>query len=498
MPKILPNVPAVPAAGADALFVTSQLRSAAQSRDKSDAPSGGFEKALDGARRRERPKAERDDQPADTDKAVKPKAARPKHRTERRPKDGDAKAAEGAKQHDDESTGPLESREDAAPDQAERPSQDPKASAKDARPKRVESDDAAAHVNVDASQVAVPQTKVAESAEQSTASAETAEVADAEEVVDVPKTNQAKQVDAADSNDAALAAAAAQTIDADENPPEQAQEVSSKTPSSAANPVAQTAKRARPVAKSEFTSDADAPPQFGGAVAAKSDKTVAASANRAGIIESLDPNTDASGSVKASPHQLDAAPAPDPASSFAHALEALSPQDAKAPTTTTVASSQTPPPPPAPEVKFADDNHPAIVAGVRGQLMPDGGTMHLRLDPPELGPLAVTVRMRNGVMEASFETSNDEAAKLLSHSLSSLKSSLESQGMNVERLHVQQAPKSEQSNPNGNSNDRDGQQGQNRGNAADHPAQREQQRREMLRRMWRKLSGVEDPLDLVA
>lgn len=191
--------------------------------------------------------------------------------------------------------------------------------------------------------------------------------------------------------------------------------------------------------------------------------------------------------------------APQPASpvgresSLAQTLENFAPQNTK--TTThpapSISSSQQ-----APEARFADDNHPTIVAGVRGQLMPNGGTMHIRLDPPELGPLAVTVRLRGGVMEASFETQSDEAARLLSHSLGTLKSSLESQGVNVERLHVQQSPKSEQSNQN--NNERDGQQGQDRNSSQDNAARQDHQRREMLRRMWRKLTGIEDPLDMVA
>jgi flagellar hook-length control protein FliK len=130
--------------------------------------------------------------------------------------------------------------------------------------------------------------------------------------------------------------------------------------------------------------------------------------------------------------------------------------------------------------------------------MPNGGTMHIRLDPPELGPLAVTVRLRNGVMEASFETSSDEAAKLLSHSLGSLKASLESQGVNVERLHVQQAPKSEQSSSQGDDRDGGQQRGQHRDLQQEQQARQEHQRREMIRRMWRKLRGVDDPLDMVA
>jgi flagellar hook-length control protein FliK len=125
--------------------------------------------------------------------------------------------------------------------------------------------------------------------------------------------------------------------------------------------------------------------------------------------------------------------------------------------------------------------------------------MQIRLDPPELGPLAVTIRLNDGVMEASFETSNDQAAKLLSHSLSALKTSLEAQGVTVDRLHVQQAPKSEQANQQGNNGDsRDQQQNGSRDPQQDHAARQEHQRKEMLRRMWAKLRGVEDPLDMVA
>ena len=149
-------------------------------------------------------------------------------------------------------------------------------------------------------------------------------------------------------------------------------------------------------------------------------------------------------------------------------------------------------------MQFAEDNHPNIVAGVRGQLMPTGGTMQIRLDPPELGPLAVTIRLNDGVMEASFETSNDQAAKLLSHSLSALKTSLEAQGVTVDRLHVQQAPKSEQTNQQGGDGGRDQQQNGSRDPQQDHAARQEHQRKEMLRRMWAKLRGTEDPLDMVA
>jgi len=122
--------------------------------------------------------------------------------------------------------------------------------------------------------------------------------------------------------------------------------------------------------------------------------------------------------------------------------------------------------------------------------LPHGGTMQIRLDPPELGALQVLVHMQDGVMTASFQTSNDDATKLLSHSLSQLKAVLESQGVSVEKLQVQQSPRdhqAQQDDPNQQQRDQQGD-----------AHRQEQQRKEMLRRMWRKLSIGSDPLDLVA
>lgn len=148
-------------------------------------------------------------------------------------------------------------------------------------------------------------------------------------------------------------------------------------------------------------------------------------------------------------------------------------------------------PPRAPEAEFARTNHPTILQGIRGQLLPDGGSMHLRLDPPELGALQVSVHLRDGVMTASFTTANEDAARLLSHSLSQLKHALEGQGVTVEKLHVEQSarPEGRGTNPDAQSQQRHAQDGSH---------QHEQQRREMLRRMWRRLSLGDDPLDLVA
>ena len=145
-----------------------------------------------------------------------------------------------------------------------------------------------------------------------------------------------------------------------------------------------------------------------------------------------------------------------------------------------------------PEARFAAANHENIVKGMRAEVLPNGGTMRIRLDPPQLGALQVTVEIRDGVVTAAFETSNDDATRLLGHSLNQLKSVLESHGVAVDKLQVQQSPRDER--PAGPRDDP----GQNRGQTPhdqEQAARQEQQRKEMLRRMWRQLAGG-DPLDV--
>ena len=179
-------------------------------------------------------------------------------------------------------------------------------------------------------------------------------------------------------------------------------------------------------------------------------------------------------------------------SSFADVLGAIQSPAAKSPATDGHGIQQPSAPAAPPEAQFAQANHSTIISGIHGQLLPAGGTMQVRLDPPELGALSVIVRVHEGVMSASFETSNDQATRMLSHTLTQLKSSLEAQGVSVGKLHVQQSPKGQQSDLR--DENRPSQDNRNQDSAA----QREQQRREMLRRMWRRLSGGQDPLDLVA
>ncbi|HEX8325401.1 MAG TPA: flagellar hook-length control protein FliK [Tepidisphaeraceae bacterium] len=145
----------------------------------------------------------------------------------------------------------------------------------------------------------------------------------------------------------------------------------------------------------------------------------------------------------------------------------------------------------------AEENVDRIVTSIRGEILNNGGTMQIRLDPPTLGSINVQISVDDGVMSASLQTSNDEATRLLSHNLSQLKNSLEAAGVTVDRIQVKQAAPAESSN-NSQQQTGDGDRQQQSNSAQDQSARQEQQRREMLQRMWAKLSGNGDPLDLVA
>lgn len=148
------------------------------------------------------------------------------------------------------------------------------------------------------------------------------------------------------------------------------------------------------------------------------------------------------------------------------------------------------------EDAIARQNIDRIVNGVRGDLLPRGGSMQIRLDPPQLGSLNVSVRVQDGVLSATFQTSNEQATQMLSQTMTQLKSALEATGVSVERLHVRQTSASRSSDDTHGSNG-DGRQQPGEGDQQSF-AQNEHQRREMLQRMWRRLGIGNDPLDLVA
>jgi flagellar hook-length control protein FliK len=188
----------------------------------------------------------------------------------------------------------------------------------------------------------------------------------------------------------------------------------------------------------------------------------------------------------------------DPASGFSAALAQASAQatggahSSSAPAAATPSTNQQAPLPA--EQVFMADNHGKIVDTIGGQLVPGGGTMRLTLDPPQLGALRITVQMHEGVMNASFETSNDQATRMLGHSLTDLKAALETQGISVGKLEVRQ------SSTDSGSRQSDSKQSPT-GEAAlqqEEQARQERQRKEMLQRMWERVSIGSDDLDMVA
>lgn len=168
------------------------------------------------------------------------------------------------------------------------------------------------------------------------------------------------------------------------------------------------------------------------------------------------------------------------------------------------------------EARFAEANKDSIVRAVRVQLEPvhpasgasaaatGNGKITLRLDPPEVGALQVAVEMKNGLASVSLVTENAEAARLMTHTLGQLRESLEAAGVSVDRMTVSQAAPSATSNntsnqDNGRNQNGSGSQqgGQNAFSWADgESARREQQRRQMLERLWRKVTG--DDVNYVA
>ena len=94
--------------------------------------------------------------------------------------------------------------------------------------------------------------------------------------------------------------------------------------------------------------------------------------------------------------------------------------------------------------RFVSDNAANLVKQIKSSVVKAGGEMQIRLDPPNLGSVAVRVSVVAGTAEVSMVTPSGEAAQLLGRSLQTLKTSLEAAGINVERMQVRQAMPADQ------------------------------------------------------
>ena len=77
-----------------------------------------------------------------------------------------------------------------------------------------------------------------------------------------------------------------------------------------------------------------------------------------------------------------------------------------------------------------------IVRGAKVHLFEGGADMTLRLEPPHLGVLHMSVSAQEGTVTASLQTSTETARRVLEANLFSLKQSLAEAGINVDSINV--------------------------------------------------------------
>jgi flagellar hook-length control protein FliK len=77
--------------------------------------------------------------------------------------------------------------------------------------------------------------------------------------------------------------------------------------------------------------------------------------------------------------------------------------------------------------------------GLAAALRQNGGSITIRLQPEALGDLKIKMSLEPGKVGASFEVQTDQARQLLGKTMDTLKSALEAQGLEVDRLEVQVA-----------------------------------------------------------
>jgi len=100
----------------------------------------------------------------------------------------------------------------------------------------------------------------------------------------------------------------------------------------------------------------------------------------------------------------------------------------------------------------ADPNVARVSRGLASAIAQRGGSVTLRLTPTDMGTVRIQMQMAGTTLSASFHAESASAHTLLSQQLSSLRQSLEGQGLQVERLTVQsmQAAPSQQSQTGSN------------------------------------------------
>ncbi len=153
---------------------------------------------------------------------------------------------------------------------------------------------------------------------------------------------------------------------------------------------------------------------------------------------------------------------------------------------------------PAPDPQQTFDQ---VVLGLRGKFDPRAGKAEIRLDPPNLGTVRVSMSLENGSLSANFQSSSDLVRGLLKEHMDQLKSVLESRGVAVDRLAVEaprdavtSAPSAQQQNSSGNA----AHDGRSAGQHQQDPRSRNGRPGDGTFASLFKKSAAQPPVDLVA
>lgn len=83
-------------------------------------------------------------------------------------------------------------------------------------------------------------------------------------------------------------------------------------------------------------------------------------------------------------------------------------------------------------------NNARLTRGLANAVQQRGGAVTLRLTPPEIGTVRIQMQITGTSLAATLHAETASAHQMLTQQLGQLRASLESQGLSVERLHVQQ------------------------------------------------------------
>lgn len=124
--------------------------------------------------------------------------------------------------------------------------------------------------------------------------------------------------------------------------------------------------------------------------------------------------------------------------STATASPAVAPAEAAAPASPAPAGTaqQAAPPPALPHIDAPDPNVARLARALQSGINQNGGSVTLRMHPPELGVVKIDMQVRAGVVTATFHAEHPSIQNLLSHEMGQLRQALQSQGMVVDRLEV--------------------------------------------------------------